>query len=199
MSRKYSHTTADVLQWSDAINLIAKLEKDENYKMSLFISVSIFFGLRVSDTLSITWEQILNKDQTIKVDFEVIEKKTKKYRIIKINPELAKHILSCYQKMRPKSLQEFVFVSNKRSVYSVQRINIILKEIREKYKIEIKNFSCHSLRKCFGAELYRRGDKSEHMLLKLSMIFNHSSTQITRRYIGIQSADISNMYDVLTF
>lgn len=83
MSRKYSHTTADVLPWSDAILLISKLEKDENYKMSLFIALSIFFGTRVSDTLRITWGQLLNNDLTIKTDFEVIEKKTQKYRIIK--------------------------------------------------------------------------------------------------------------------
>lgn len=32
MSLKYSSTTADYLVWSDAMNLIRKLAKDENYK-----------------------------------------------------------------------------------------------------------------------------------------------------------------------
>ena len=35
MSLKYSSTTADYLQWSEAMNLIRKLAKDGNYKISL--------------------------------------------------------------------------------------------------------------------------------------------------------------------
>ena len=33
MSLKYSTTTADYLVWSDAMNLIRKLAKDENYSI----------------------------------------------------------------------------------------------------------------------------------------------------------------------
>ena len=39
MSLKYSSTTADYLIWSDAMNLIRKLVKDENYKISLLIAL----------------------------------------------------------------------------------------------------------------------------------------------------------------
>ena len=52
MSLKYSSTTADYLIWSDAMNLIRKLAKDENYKISLLISLGCFTGLRISDILS---------------------------------------------------------------------------------------------------------------------------------------------------
>ena len=38
MSLKYSSTTADYLVWSDAMNLIRKLAKDGNYKISLLIA-----------------------------------------------------------------------------------------------------------------------------------------------------------------
>ena len=41
MSLKYSSTTADYLQWSEAMNLIRKLARDSNYKMSLLISVMV--------------------------------------------------------------------------------------------------------------------------------------------------------------
>ena len=41
MSLKYSSTTADYLIWSDAMNLIRKLAKDENYKISLLIPLRV--------------------------------------------------------------------------------------------------------------------------------------------------------------
>ena len=83
MSLKYSSTTADYLIWSDAMNLIRKLAKDENYKISLLIALGCFTGLRISDILSLRWKQILGTDE-----FTVIEKKTSKVRTIRLNPQL---------------------------------------------------------------------------------------------------------------
>ena len=59
MSLKYSSTTADYLQWSEAMNLIRKLAKDGNYRISLLISLGCFTGLRISDILALRWKQIL--------------------------------------------------------------------------------------------------------------------------------------------
>ena len=71
MGMKYSTTTADYLEWEIAMNLIRKLAKDENYKMSLLIAIGCFTGLRISDILSLRWNQILNVDE-----LTIIEKKT---------------------------------------------------------------------------------------------------------------------------
>lgn len=49
MSKKFSSTTADFLEWDQMLNLVHKLFKKENYKMSLFIALGSFWGLRVSD------------------------------------------------------------------------------------------------------------------------------------------------------
>ena len=92
MSLKYSSTTADYLVWSDAMNLIRKLAKDENYKISLLIALGCFTGLRISDILSLRWKQILGTDE-----FTVIEKKTGKVRTIRLNPQLQHHIKECYE------------------------------------------------------------------------------------------------------
>ena len=65
MSLKYSTTTADYLVWSDAMNLIRKLVKDGNYKMSLLMAIGCFTGLRISDILALRWNQILNVDSLL--------------------------------------------------------------------------------------------------------------------------------------
>ena len=195
MGLKYSTTTADYLEWDIAMNLIRKLAKDENYKMSLLVAIGCFTGLRISDILALRWNQILNTDE-----FSVIEKKTGKKRIIRLNPQLQKHIEECYKHIKPIGEKAPILVSQKGTVFSVQRINVILKETKAKYKLKVKNFSCHSLRKTFGRQVYNmNSENSELALVKLMELFNHSSVAITKRYLGLRQEEILETYDCLTF
>jgi site-specific recombinase XerD len=130
----------------------------------------------------------------------LVEHKTGKSREIKINSQLKRHISDCYEKIKPRKLDEFIFTSQKGSIYSIQRINVILKDLKVKYNLKIRNFSSHSLRKCFGREIFNRsGENAELAIVKLSHLFNHSNTSITRRYIGVTQQELLNTYDVLSF
>ena len=195
MSLKYSTTTADYLVWSDAMNLIRKLAKDENYKMSLLIALGCFTGLRISDILALRWEQILSTEE-----FTIIEKKTGKKRVLRLNPQLQQYIKECYEHIQPIGLKAPILVSQKGTVFTIQRINVILKEIKRKYRLKVKNFSCHSLRKTFGRQVYNmNSENSELALVKLMELFNHSSLAITKRYLGLRQEEILQTYDVLSF
>ena len=195
MSLKYSTTTADYLVWSDAMNLIRKLAKDENYKMSLLIALGCFTGLRISDILALRWEQILSTEE-----FAIIEKKTGKKRVLRLNSQLQQHIQECYEHIKPISVKSSILVSQKGTVFTIQRINVILKEIKRKYRLKVKNFSCHSLRKTFGRQVYNmNSENSELALVKLMELFNHSSLAITKRYLGLRKEEILQTYDVLSF
>lgn len=195
MSAKYSNTTADYLEWSQAMNLVRNLYDDGKFRISLLIAIGSFWGLRISDILSLKWEQVIDRDE-----LELIEHKTKKTREIKINAQLKQHIKDCYENVRPRKADEHVFISQKGSVYSIQRINVILKDMKSKYNIKIKNFSTHSLRKCFGREIFLRSEgNAELAIVKLSQLFNHSNPAITRRYLGISQKELMETYDVLSF
>ena len=195
MSLKYSTTTADYLVWSDAMNLIRKLAKDGNYKMSLLIAIGCFTGLRISDILALRWHQILQTGE-----FTIIEKKTGKKRVLRLNPQLQKHIQECYTHIKPISEKSPILVSQKGTIFTVQRINVILKEVKKKYRLKVKNFSCHSLRKTFGRQVYNmNSENSELALVKLMELFNHSSIAITKRYLGLRQEEILETYDVLSF
>lgn len=135
MSLKFSNTTSDFLEWDTMLNLVRKLYKDGNYKISLLVACGSFFGLRGGDLLSLTWEQLLQSDT-----FELIEKKTGKKRTIKINSQLQKHIQDCFEKINPVNISSPCFMSQKNCVYSIQRINVILKEVKIKYNLKINNF-----------------------------------------------------------
>jgi len=195
MSKKFSNTTSDYLEWDSMLNLVRKLYDDKDYKISLMVACGCFFGLRISDLLTLKWEQLIKSDT-----LELTERKTGKNRIIKINSQLQKHIQSCYDAIKPISYNSYCFISQKNSVYSIQRINIILKEIKEKYNLKINNISSHSFRKTFGRAVYNNaGFSSELALLKLSELFNHSDIKTTRKYLGLRQEELMEAYDLLRF
>ena len=195
MGLKYSTTTADFLEWEIAMSLIRKLAKDENYKMSLLVALGCFTGLRISDILALRWNQILKTNE-----FTIFEKKTGKKRIIRLNQQLQKHIEECYKHIKPIGDKAPILVSQKGAVFSIQRINVIFKEIKKRYRLKINNFSCHSLRKTFGRQVYNmNNENSELALVKLMELFNHSSVAITKRYLGLRQEEILETYDSLSF
>ena len=194
MSVKNSTTTADYMEWNTAMNLIHKLYRDGDYLMSLFIGCGCFFGLRCSDLRSLKWS-MLNNDT-----FTLVEQKTGKKRTIRINPNFAKHINDCKAAMNVKNDDDYCFISQKGSVISIQRINVRLKEIKFKYRINIEHFSTHTLRKTFGRKVVEMaGDNADMALIRLSELYQHSSLAITRRYLGLRQQELMECYSLLDF
>ena len=192
------YQTSDYLDFDTATALVRKLYREEEYTMSLLIGCGIFFGLRISDLLSLTWEHLLNPEGK----FVIYEKKTNKRRTIKINEQFKPHIQACYDAIHPRSLERPCFLSHKNCVYSTQRVNVLLKEIKRRYNIKIEHFSTHSLRKTFGRKIFELASaegQGELALIKLSELFNHSNASITKIYLGIKQEEMLSTYDLLEF
>ena len=65
---------------------------------------------------------------------------------------------------------------------------------------DIQHFSTHSFRKTFGRQVVEMaGDNSEMAVIKLAEIFNHSSTAITRKYLGLRQQELREVYENLQF
>lgn len=194
MSRLHSTTTADYLEWDTMLSIVRKLYKDGDYRMSLLIGIGAFTGLRISDILTLRWEMLMGES------FVLTEKKTGKVREVKINKDFQRHILDCFTALNVLVQDEYCFVSRKQCVYSIQRVNAVFKEIKAKYNLRVAHFSTHSLRKTFGRKVVEMaGDNSEMALIKLSELFNHSTPQITRRYLGLRREELLGVYDSLYF
>jgi integrase len=163
--------------------------------MSLFVATGIFTGLRVHDLRDLRWNQLLQGGV-----MTIIEHKTKKERKIKLNPDFVEHVKQCYEAMGIKNPNEHCFLSQKKTVISTQWFNRLLKQIRNKYHVPCKNISCHSLRKTMGRAIFEKSEENSEMaLIKLSEVFGHSNTQITRRYLGLKQEEILEAYDLLSF
>lgn len=195
MSLKNTITTADALTWDAMLRLVRNLYRDGNYRLSLFVACASFFGLRASDVLRLSWRDLLEGDT-----FTLTEKKTGKRRVVAVNKQLRAHVLDCYARLGEPSKFEAVFLSKKKTTFTIQRINVLLKEAKKRYKLDIEHFSTHTCRKTFGRELVRlAGANSEMALIKLSELFNHSSTAITRRYLGLRQEEILECYSLFSF
>ena len=192
---KTTYRTSDYLDWDSMMNLIRRLYRDGNYRISLLLGCGSFFGLRISDLLTLSWDMLLYEEQ-----FTIREKKTEKRRVVKINHEFQRHINNCYRALEIKDDSEKCFLSQKGSVYSIQRINAIFKDIKKNYNLKIQNFSTHTMRKTFGRKVFESaGENANLALVRLSELFNHSNIAITKIYLGIRQEELLETYDLLDF
>ena len=196
MSIKGQNTTTTYIEWNDFISLITRLEKDENYKFCLLISIGVFTGVRISDLLSLTYSDLLSNET-----FTLREMKTKKQRSIKVNKDLKDIVNRIVQKSKVNDLEQLIFI-NKYGTKSIDKsyVNVKLKEIIKMYRIRLDgNVSTHTFRKTLGRRVMEVNNYSNESLILLMDLFGHSSMSITKRYLGIREQEIHNVYDSLTF
>jgi len=186
-------TKSDYIEWNKLQNLIHKLERDGEWKFSLLLSIGSYTGLRISDILSLKWSDVIG-NETI----EIVEKKTKKLRRIKINTNLKETFIR--METNSNNLDDFIFLNRSgTSTFSIQYVNRKLKKIVEKYNVvkDSNMIKSHSLRKSFGRRIWENNDNSERSLIILSEMFNHSTIKTTKIYLGIREKEIDDVYENL--
>lgn len=177
-------TTSDYLDFDVALNKSLKIIKTgKNYKLGFLVLYGINTGLRISDILQLKAEDLENEY------ISLIETKTKKKRIIKVND----NIKNAYRllKERQPSITGPIFTSNQNTTLSTQYIN---RKIKEEFGSKKLAISTHSMRKGFGRRVWENDNKSERALLYLSELFNHTSPSITRKYLGIRQNELDDIY-----
>jgi len=185
-------TETQPIKWSKAMMLLDTLRDKNQDNTRMMLACGFFFGLRISDILKLTWEDILADEFTIK------EKKTSKERHISLDPkfkEIRDQIISA-KDQEPNGL---IFTYKRKGADQTKPISTVaankrIKKVFEAYDIQCKNPSSHTLRKTFGLRIYEVYNRCEDALVLLSQIFNHQDISITRRYIGITQRRISNAY-----
>jgi integrase len=201
MSLKGQKTTAEYLKWKECSTLLIQLQRDNDFKFCLLIAIGTFFGLTIADILNLKWIDLIEKTKPelkIKNNILIIEKRTRKERKIKLNPDIKKIIKECFLGILPNK-KDFIFTNKNNEVFSIQFVNQKLKSIKIKYHLSLDKFSTHTFRKTFGIQVLEENGYSEKALILLSDLFNHSNKQITKRYLGIKEKEISkNVYDSIT-
>lgn len=171
-------TGSTYIDFDKALNKAMKLIKtNDNPSFGLLVVVGINLGCRIDDLLKLSFEDLRQ------TKIEIIEGKTKKKRSLVIN----EHIHTALNYFDDEC-RGYAFVSQKGTPYSVQHVNRLIKKY---FKGKV---SSHSLRKSFGRRVWSNDNESERSLIYLSELFNHSSSKVTRTYLGIRQAELDNIY-----
>ena len=168
--------------------------KNTNFRNYGLFKVQLNTGLRISDVVKLKYDDVFDKNGNIKKHISLIEKKTKKNRVIFINQILK----DTFKELKEKfNLQEnmYFFTSRKgkNQPLTTAQVHRIYQNIGKIFNLD--NFNSHSLRKTFCYFIYQK-NKDINLIMK---IMNHSSAAITLRYIGITDDDIDDIYSSLDF
>lgn len=150
-------------------------------RMFLLFVVGIHTGLRISDLVRLQKMHVMGKT------ISTIEKKTGKETSIPLD-ETVQRILR--DRLRGMADDDFLFPSRNRrpdgklKPISTRCAYADMQLIAQRFNLG-KAIGCHTLRKTFGYIHYKRNKDLE----MLRQWFNHTSVDVTRRYIGMDEEE----------
>lgn len=165
-------------------------------KMMFLIGINI--GLRASDLVTLKWNFFFNPDGSFKDFYTLQPKKTRKQKkFVKLyfNQAVKKAIEDYINEYPIRDMNECLFKSRKGDGAITERsLWRMVVETADEASIK-KNVGSHSLRKTFGFWAWHNAKDKNKALVTLQMLFNHSDTTTTLRYIGILSSEIEDMFN----
>jgi integrase len=153
------------------------------------IILGVHTALRISDLLRLRWEDVYDfKQERVRASIEIVEKKTRKAKIIALNKAAvnALTLLAAHVAQKGRFLIENP--NTKKAISRIQAYRLI-RAAAEVLAFESR-VSCHSLRKTFGYHAWKSG-VSPAVIME---IYNHSSLAVTRRYLGVTQDDKNEVY-----
>lgn len=148
-------------------------------------------AFRIGDMLKLRWGDICHPDGALRPHICVEEQKTGKVRRVPIN-ETLRQALEAYRKACPQTApQNYLYPSTRNKACPLSRSQAyrVVRNAAEAYGLD-EHIGCHSLRKTFGYFAWKQGTPPA-MLMDL---YNHSSYQITKRYLGIEQDERDQVY-----
>ena len=170
-----------------------KIQKP-NPRNYAIIVLGLNTALRISDILNLTSEMVYDHNK-VREHIVVKEQKTGKINRILLNREVRK-ALDFYRPFLMKSAackagNPYLFPSPYVSRRPLSRYQVyrMIRSAAEAVEIQEK-VSCHSLRKTFGYRAWKQGADP----IVIMLIYNHSSFEITKRYLCIEQDDKDKIY-----
>ncbi len=190
--------TAQPIRKAEDLLRFRKYYRDQNpnKRNYLLIVAGLNTALRISDVLRLRWGDVYDFRKGIcREHLFITEQKTEKDSLILINRNI-REALEEYREYLSKikkapDEEQFLFESSKREGQPISRVQAfrIVKEAADACHLD-GIISCHSLRKTFGYYAWKQGIQPALLM----NIYNHSSFQVTIRYLGIEQDDRDQIF-----
>ncbi|WP_347552966.1 site-specific integrase (plasmid) [Pseudalkalibacillus hwajinpoensis] len=174
--------TVEPIRDSEKIEEIKRVLRRDGYRNWFLFVLGINTGMRISDLLKLQVKHVRGKTH-----IKMIEQKTGKAKVFKINASLRMDIDEYIFDMEPEA---FLFPSRLTDL-PIKRVQAYKILNRAANKVGLDGIGTHTLRKTFGYHFYKRNKD----VAMLQNIFNHSSPSVTLRYIGIAQEQIDEVID----
>lgn len=163
-----------------------------NNRNALLITLGLNTALRIGDILALRWKDVYDfEKQEVRGHIRVSEHKTGKTNIIAVNAVVRERLDLFLLEKKPAHESDYLFQSRKNMGQPLSRYQAFrITRAAAAYAGLEEHVSCHSLRKTFGYHAWRQGVPPV-MLMK---IFNHSSYQITVRYLCIEQDEKDEVF-----
>lgn len=164
----------------------------KQYRNYALICLGLNTALRISDMLQLKWKDVYSEDkQQFLTHIRLVEQKTQKDAQIILNTSVKYALLEYKKKLEDYSKDNYIFASPQKPGFPISRVQAyrIIRRAVTELGFD-SHISCHSLRKTFGYQAWKEG--TEPALLM--MIFNHSSYQVTKRYLCIDQDDKDKLF-----
>ncbi len=168
------------------------LSQQPNPRNYAMIILGLNTALRIGDILKITWDMVYDWGMgRYHSHLYLVEQKTGKEAVIALNHVVRETLEALRQVQRPGQGTDYLFGSQKKKGYPISRYQAyrIIKKAAV-YAHLPEHVSCHSLRKTFGYHAWKNGTQPALIM----DIFNHSSYQITKRYLCIEQDDKDDVF-----
>lgn len=162
------------------------------YRNYAMVTVALNTSLRIGDLLGLTWGDVYNsKTERYREHIILTEQKTGKRNTIALNKEAIQSLRQLQDTLPPPSPGEYIFKSRVGVNQPIVRsyASRIIKQAVSDLNLE-GTISCHSLRKTFGYHAWKRGVPPALIM----SIYNHSSIEITKRYLSIDQDDKDEVF-----
>jgi integrase len=162
--------------------------KRGKFRNHAMVVLGVCTALRISDLLRLKWIDVYNEEHSkYRSHISLTEKKTGKRKIIALNHQAIRALRLYF----PHRRGSYIFASNRKEDKALSRVQAwrIITDAAKAVNVAGR-IGCHSLRKSFGYFAYKAGV----FPIMLMDIFNHSSFEITRRYLGITQDDRDKVY-----
>ena len=162
--------------------------KRGNTRNYALIVLGVCTALRIGDLLRLVWVDVYDeKAGVFRSHIAVTERKTGKQKKIALNRQAENALRLLF----PNRRGAFIFASNRKEDRAISRVQAwrIVRAAAEGVRLAGR-VACHSLRKTFGYFAWKSGV----LPVMLMDIYNHSSFEITRRYLGISQDDRDKVY-----